>query len=99
MPLFTFPEDARWSADSAAVEFSVVLGEYHGVVRAPERLFRQLLGTAVSPEQCLAAYHQHRTRFERAVEAKLRRRELAEDGNLDLTGRDLRRLEAGRHAR
>jgi hypothetical protein len=27
---FTFPEDARWSAERQAVEFGVVIGEYEG---------------------------------------------------------------------
>jgi hypothetical protein len=93
MPVFAFPEDVRWSDESGGVEFGVVLGEYRGIVRVSHRLFRRLLAAPASPEQCLAAYHLHRTRFERAVEAKLRRRELAEDGNLDLTGEDLRRLD------
>jgi hypothetical protein len=28
---FTFPEDARWSAEQQAVEFGVEIGEYRGV--------------------------------------------------------------------
>jgi hypothetical protein len=31
-----------------------------------------------------------RTRFELIVERKLRRRQLADDGNVEITGRDLR---------
>jgi hypothetical protein len=30
-----------------------------------------------------------RTRFERVAERKLRRRQLTEDGNVEITGRDL----------
>ncbi len=90
MAFFTFPEDARLNADIESVEFGVSVGEYEGIVRVPRLVFRRLLGQSVSPEKCLEAYHLHRTRFERAVEAKIRRRELSEDGNLDLTGRDLR---------
>jgi hypothetical protein len=37
---FTFPEDARWSAERQAVEFGVEIGEYHGVVRVPRRVLR-----------------------------------------------------------
>jgi hypothetical protein len=92
---FAFPEDARWNPDNEAVEFSVSIGEYQGTVRVGRVLFRRLLGHAVSPEACLESYHLHRTRIERAVEAKLRRRELAEDGNVDLTGRDLARIGEG----
>jgi hypothetical protein len=36
------------------------------------------------------AYYLQRTRFERIAERKLRRRQLAEDGNVEITGRDLR---------
>src|SRR5664279_3236404 len=90
MSLFSFPDDARWNHDINAVEFSICVGEYQGTVRVAKIVFRQLLSASVSPEKCLEAYHLHRTNFERAAEAKLRRKELSEDGNLDLTGRDLR---------
>jgi hypothetical protein len=36
------------------------------------------------------AYHLQRTRFESIAERKLRRRQLAEDGNVEIGGRDLR---------
>ena len=91
MPFFTFPEDARWNEDTEAVEFTVSIGEYVGTVRVPRMVFRRMLGQAVSPETCLEHYHLHRTNFERAVEEKLRRRELDSDGNVELEGRDLRR--------
>ena len=88
--LFAFPEDACWNSDVEAVEFSVILGEYHGKVRVPRRVFRPWLEGTLTPERCLEAYHLERTRFERVVERKLRNRELTEDGNLELSGRDLR---------
>lgn len=91
MSLFAFPDDARWNADTESVEFTVSIGEYQGTVRIGRVIIRRLIGHAVSPEACIESYHLHRTRIERAVEAKVRRRELAEDGNLDLTGRDLAR--------
>lgn len=96
MALFSFPDDARWNPDTEAVEFGVVVGEYHGTVRLPRRLLRRLMTEKATPEKCLEAYYLHRTRLERAVEAKLHRRELSEDGNVDLTGRDLRRSEGER---
>ena len=43
---FSFPEDAHWSADQQAVEFGVEIGEYHGVVRVPRRVFQRLLPNA-----------------------------------------------------
>jgi hypothetical protein len=38
---FTFPEDAHWNAERQAVEFGVEIGEYHGVVRVPRRVFQR----------------------------------------------------------
>ena len=46
---FTFPEDARWNADRQAVEFGVEIGEYHGVVRLPQRVFQRLLPERPTP--------------------------------------------------
>ena len=91
MPVFAFPDDARWNTAADALAFGVELGEYRGVVQVGRAVFRRLLGRSVTPETCLAAYHLERTRFERAAEQKLRRRELAADGNVELTLRDLRR--------
>jgi hypothetical protein len=87
---FTFPENARWNAERQAVEFGVGIGEYEGVVRLPRRLFQRLLATEATPERCLEAYHLQLTRFERIAERKLRQRQLTEDGNVEITGRDLR---------
>jgi hypothetical protein len=90
MSLFSFPEDARWNPDSDAVEFTVAVGDYVGTVRVGRDVLRRFLTVPVAPDACLQAYYELRTELERAAEAKLRRRELAADGNLDLTGRDLR---------
>ena len=90
MVFFAFPEDARWNDDCGAVEFSVILGEYHGTVRVPRRVFQRLLDQSPTPERCLETFHLQRTRFELAVERKLRRRQLTGDGNVEITGRDLR---------
>jgi hypothetical protein len=86
---FTFPDDARWNAERQAVEFDVEIGEHHGVVRVPRRVFQRLLPDTPTPERCVEARHLLRTRFERAAERKLRRRQLTEDGNVEITGRDL----------
>jgi hypothetical protein len=48
---FTFPEDARWNAESQAVEFGVEIGEYHGVVRVPRRVFQRLLSETPTPQR------------------------------------------------
>ena len=90
MAFFAFPEDARWSEERAAVEFSVLLGEYQGTVRVGRRVFQRLLDQSPTPQRCLEAFHLQRTRFELAVERKLRRRQLTDDGNVEITGRDLR---------
>lgn len=91
---FTFPEDARWNSDRMAVEFGVEIGEYRGIVRMGRRVFQHLLAESPTPEQCIEAYHLQRTRFELIAERKLRRRELTDDGNVEITGRDLREREA-----
>jgi Protein of unknown function (DUF1488) len=90
MVFFSFPEDARWDDEQGAVEFTVVLGEYEGTVRVHRRVFQRLLDQSPTPERCLEAFHLQRTRFELAVERKLRRRQLTDDGNVEITGRDLR---------
>jgi hypothetical protein len=87
---FTFPENARWDAELEAVEFGVEIGEYQGVVRVPRRVFQCLLPERPTPERCIEAYYLQRTRFESIAERKLRRRQLTEDGNVEITGRDLR---------
>jgi hypothetical protein len=87
---FAFPEDARWNPDRQAVEFGVLIGEYKGVVRVPHQVFRRFVAGAVTPECCLETYHLHRTRLELVAERKLRQRQLTEDGNVEITGRDLR---------
>jgi hypothetical protein len=87
---FTFPDDARWNAQRQAVEFGVEIGEYRGVVRVPRRVFQRLLPETPTPERCVETYHLQRTRFEKTAERKLRRRQLTEDGNVEITGLDLR---------
>jgi hypothetical protein len=87
---FRFPPDARWSNNRAAVEFGIGIGEYDGVVRVPRRVFQSLLDERPTPERCLEAYHLQRTRFELIAERKVRRRQLTDDGNVEITGRDLR---------
>ena len=56
----------------------------------PTRLSKGLLDQSPTPERCLEAFHLQRTRFELIVERKLRRRQLTDDGNVEITGRDLR---------
>jgi hypothetical protein len=87
---FAFPGEGRWNVDREALEFTVGIGAYNGVVRVPRAVFRQLLGHTPTPPQCLEAYYRERTAFEIAAETKLRARLLTSDGNIEITGRDLR---------
>jgi hypothetical protein len=52
----------------------------------PRRVFQTLLPEAPTSERCLEAYHLHRTRLELFAERKLRRRQLTDDGNVEITG-------------
>ena len=90
---FRFPPDARWDADLAVVEFGIGVGEYEGIVRVPRRVFQVLLDQSPTPERCLEAYYLYRTPLEMIAERKVRRRQLTEDGNIEITGRDLRQRE------
>ena len=59
---------------------------------------QRLLDQSPTPERCMEAFHLQRTRFELVVERKLRRRQLTDDGNVEITGRDLRaKNPAGQH--
>jgi hypothetical protein len=90
MLFFEFPENASWNDKRDCVEFSVILGPYEGTVRVPRRVFQGLLDQRPTPERCIEAFHLQRTRFEMIAERKLRRRQLTDDGNVEITGRDLR---------
>ncbi len=90
MVFFTFPDDVRWNAECEAIEFGVAIGEYTGVVRISRRAFQRLLAERPTPERCFEAYYLQRTRFEGIAERKIRQRQLTEDGNVEITGRDLR---------
>jgi hypothetical protein len=62
-------------------------------------VFQRLLLDRATPERCVEAFYLQRTRFERIAERKLRRRQLTEDGNVEITGRDLREGSALAHQR
>jgi hypothetical protein len=85
-----FSPDAHWNPERSAVEFSVGIGEYEGVVRVGRRVFQRLLDQAPTPERCLETYYLQRTRLELIAERKVRRRQLTDDANIEITGRDLR---------
>jgi hypothetical protein len=54
-------------------------------MRVGRRVFQALLDQAPTPERCLETYYLQRTRLELIAERKL-----TEDGNIEITGRDLR---------
>ena len=91
---FRLPPEARWNPDRNIVEFGIGVGEYESVVRVSERFFQILVPDAPTPERCVEAYHIHRTRLELIAERKFRRRQWSADGNVEITGRDLREREA-----
>ena len=79
-------------------------------MRVSRRVFQILLSDALTPERCLETYHLHGTRLELIAERKVgseliaerkvRRRQLTDDGNVEITGRDLREREIqARHPR
>ena len=90
MPIFSFPDDAAWNDTAGALQFSIEIGEYKGVVTVPRPVFQALLAQPPVPERCVEAYHLDRTRFERAAAAKVTNRQLTADGNVELSLRDLR---------
>jgi hypothetical protein len=77
------PRDLRSSS-------AIGVGEYEGVVRISRHVFQRLLDQSSTPERCLEAYHLQRIRLELIAERKVRRRQLTDDGNIEITGRDLR---------
>jgi hypothetical protein len=91
---FRFPPNARWNPERAVVEFGIGVGEYEGVVRVPRRVFQMLLFETPTPSRCLECYYLKRTRLELIAERKVRRRQLTEDGNIEISGRDLQEREA-----
>ena len=52
----------------------------------PRRVFQGLLPERPTPEWCVEAYLLQRTQFESFAERKVRRRELTEDGNVEISG-------------
>jgi hypothetical protein len=93
--IFSFPDDARWNEAEQAIEFSVAVGEFEGSVFVPRRVFQSLIGSRPTPEECVQHYHLNRAGLERIAEAKIRERQLDDDANIRISGRDLRHLRAG----
>ncbi len=90
--MFAFPEDARWCDSEDAVEFDVRLGDYRAKGYVPRRVFQHLIGSRPSSAECVEYFHLNRTVFERVAEAKVRARQLDDDANIRISGRDLSRF-------
>ena len=54
-------------------------------------MFQRPLPQRPTPEGCVEAYYLQRTWFESIAERKLLRRQLTEEGNVEISGRDLRK--------
>jgi hypothetical protein len=68
----------------------------HRFQTVPRRVFQRLLPDRLAPERCVEGYYLQRTRSERVAERRLRRRQLTDDGNLEISGPDLRERLTGR---
>jgi hypothetical protein len=53
-------------------------------------VFQALLDQRPTPQRCLDAYYLYRTSLELIAERKVRSRQLTDDGNVEISGRDLR---------
>ena len=60
---------------------------------------QRLLTESPTPERRLEAYYLQRTRFETISERKLRQRQLTDDGNVEITGRNFRKGAAAQPSR
>ena len=74
--------------DRQAVEFGGVPQRGH----CPAACVPAPTPGAAHPEKCVEAYYLQRTRFESIAGRKLRQRQLTEDGNVEIGGRDLQPL-------
>jgi hypothetical protein len=61
-------------------------------VRVPRRVFQRLLPERPTPRSASRRTTFSSTLFESIAERKLRRRQLTEDGNVEISGRDLGRV-------
>ena len=88
---FSFPEDAHWNVEQQAVEFGSRSASAAVSSGSRAACFQRLLPERPTPERCVEAYYLQRTRFESIAQRKLRRRQLlTEDGDVEISGRDLR---------
>ena len=74
------------------MEFGVEIGEYRGDGPGPAAGAPTATAGAAEPERCVVAYYlQQRVRVHRRVQP--RHRQLTDDANVEITGRNLRKRE------
>jgi hypothetical protein len=78
---FTFSEDARWNPDRNAVEFGVEIANIEASCACFRSYFQRLPRLNAAE-----AYHLYRTRLELIAERQDRRRQLTDDGNVEIAG-------------
>ncbi len=96
--MFAFSEEAAWNPERRAVEVEFNVGQLSGILIVPDTVFQRLLGGKPAGEACVAAYHAHRTVFERAAEAKARAGGFEPNDDIRLDVADLPRRDAFRLA-
>ena len=87
---FTFPDDARWNAERQAVEFCVEIGNTTASCGYPGACFSACCRRRPPPNAALKHTICSGHALRGVAEQKLRWRQVTEDGNVEITGRDLR---------
>lgn len=72
----------------------VEIGLNRGCGPVSQRVFQRFCPSG-TPQRRVKAYSLQRTLFESIAERKLRRRQLTEDENVEISGRDVRRVSVG----
>jgi len=80
-----------WDAERQAVEFGVEIGEYRGVVRVSRRVFQRLLPERPTPSGALKpiTYSEPVSRASLSASCPAA---VTEDGDVEISGRDLREV-------
>ena len=74
-----------------AVGFGVEIGGYRGRGSGSAARLPAATTERPTPARCVEAYYLQRIRFESIAERKIRRRQLTQDGNVEISGRDFAR--------
>jgi hypothetical protein len=77
--------ERRGASIERGAAFGVEIGEYRGVVRVPRRVFQRLLAHPRAMRRCVLTSS---STGSRASPSESCRRQLTEDGNVEISGRD-----------